>query len=98
MAHPQKLPSKTHSCSELASASKKVMAVKKEREEEAALQRKIQEHIIVGYLFESAELFQTFMIFYVKFPPNKAFSWDAIGGCRKTLSPHAFLSSNRQGV
>lgn len=44
MANAQKLPSKTHSCSELASASKKIMGVKKEREEEAALQKKIQEH------------------------------------------------------
>ncbi len=56
MVKTQKLPSRQHSCSELASASKRVMAVKTEREEEDLLQQKIQENNC-WILFLSAELF-----------------------------------------
>ena len=59
-----RMPSRTHSCSELQKASERMVAVKKEAETEEELQKKIEE-ILLGfwlsiflYYFSSA-LFET---------------------------------------
>lgn len=43
---PTRLPSKTHSCSELQKASERMVAVKKEGETEEELQKKIEEILL----------------------------------------------------